>query len=147
MLGRQKLIMTLKGIANWTTMSQHGGMCQISTKHVTVLVAAINNQKSTCALNQGELTKCMIHNDGSNTCNDGLYLQGTKTTHKCTIKAKSVTSCPPGFEKYDLMPGSCRQCDAGKFLPSETLDTQKLFCTDCEPGRYSGMAQLPVPNV
>ena len=108
--------------------------------------AACCDAGTTCALTPGESTRCKVwpaDTDGvssvSYSCNDGIFLQGTSTTHRCSINAKSVTSCPAGYE-YDLMPGSCRKCDAGKFQPFTTLNTESTFCQDCPPGKRSGTA-------
>lgn len=64
---------------------------------------------ATCTLEQGENARCQLwpaDNNGktstSYSCNDGLFLMGTATTHRCTIQAKSVTSCPKGYE-YDQL--------------------------------------------
>ena len=69
---------------------------------------------SSCTMPTGETTKCRTHTDGDFTCNDGLYLEGTKTTNLCTISAKSTTKCPAGYHQ-GRMPGRCIPCEPGRF--------------------------------
>jgi hypothetical protein len=98
---------------------------------------------SSCTMPNGETTKCRTHTDGDFTCNDGLYLEGTKTTNLCTISAKSTTKCPAGYHQ-GRMPGRCIPCEAGRYQGVSTLDSDldafgnKITeCKICSPGKYS----------
>ena len=72
-----------------------------SWRHVSILInmrrrlLCSRNPQSTCTLAAGETSKCRTHNDGTYTCNDGLYLEGTETTNLGTINAKAINNCPP----------------------------------------------------
>merc|ERR1712072_1529569 len=124
-----------------------------------------NIKNGYCIKHENENSKCRDHGRKQYTCNDGLYLEGTKTTNLCTISAKSTTKCPAGYHQ-GRMPGRCIPCEPGRYQGTSTLDSDRdatgekiteceicpsgtysvgtsvdgnrlaLACTDCEAGRY-----------